>query len=160
MTKKTVVMVLAMLLMLSASAYASEGKDRGWFVYGIYEHETMKTGIDGGGTLGARKTLFGVGAEKTFQHRFIRRLSLEVMTGSAEVDEMVETKHWSGIPLVLVYHTIEHFTHQYGGRWQVRLASEFDLGKGWTLIPSGEWSNSWIPETSQSEYAMRLGKRF
>jgi hypothetical protein len=147
-----------MLLMLSASAYASEGKDRGWFIYGILEHETLNTGIDGGGMLGARKALFGIGAEKAFAHRFLRKLRFEVMTGSATVEERRETKHWSDG--VLVLHTIEHFTHQYGGRWQVRLASEFDLGKGWTLIPSGEWSNSWIPEASQSAYSVRLGKRF
>jgi hypothetical protein len=158
MTKKTLLMVLAMLLMLSASAYASEGKDRGWFIYGILEHETLNTGIDGGGMLEARKALFGIGAEKAFSHRFLRKLRFEVMTGSATVEERQETKHWSDG--VLVLHTIEHLTHRHSGRWKASLAAELSIGKGWYAMPAAEWSNSFMRGTKGSKYAARIGKRF
>lgn len=155
---KAVVMMLAMLLMLSASAYASESKNKGWFVYGIFEHEAMETGLTGGGMLSARIPRFGIGIERTFQHRFLKKLTLEAVTGSATIEERRESKHWSGG--VLISHTIEHLTHQHSGRWKVNLSSELNLGRGWTMIPAAEWSNSWMPEMSQSEYAVRIGKRF
>lgn len=150
MKSLVVVAVAAMVMFFSTSAAYAEKSEKGWFVYGIYDHNTFDLTLDRFDPITlapvkvnveARRSLFGIGVEKSFNRKFVRKLGIEYLTGTASATEPGES-------------TRER------GRYIFRAKGEFHLGKGWTLIPTYEQNNGFVSGQRQSIKTVRFGKRF
>jgi hypothetical protein len=144
------VMALAIMVMFSAPAFADSKNKGAWFVYGLVD----STAFDTGHEVDATKTLFGIGVERTFDSRFLKRLWVEYAIGSAEVNDIITDTDAMGAI------TTTPITTRYGGRSKFSIGTEVSFGRGWTLIPSYSTSNAWAHGQRLENLIVRFGKRF
>jgi hypothetical protein len=135
MSKKLFAAAIVVMLAMSVPAFA---EDKGWFIYGAYDHGNYTIAEH---ELKATKTMYGLGVEKSFKHDFFKKLGFEYLKGSAESISQEETV-------------------KDGGRNKLSLSAEVSLGKGWTLIPAYQTNNGWASGQRQKILTVKFGKRF